>query len=68
MDDPFYISSSLVEDDEWKDEPPSHNPLATDKNDWLYYRHIYTDNLPETKQVLAIFDDVIKFRNNLLIS
>ena len=51
--------SSLVEDDQWRDEPRSYNPLAVDENDWLYYRHIYTDNLPETKTVLSFFDDFI---------
>ena len=56
----FVQVSSLVEDDRWRDEPRSYNPLAADENDWLYYLHIYTDNLPETKTVLQSFDDFIK--------
>ena len=32
----------------------------TDPGDWLYYDHIYTNNLPETRQILKEFYDLVK--------
>ena len=32
----------------------------TDPGDWLYYDHIYTNNLPETRQILKDFYDLVK--------
>ena len=33
---------------------------VTDPGDWLYYDHIYTNNLPETRQILKEFYDLVK--------
>jgi len=39
------------EDEQFRDEPLSNNPNAVDEFDWLYLDHIYTYDLPETKEV-----------------
>ncbi len=41
----------IYEDEQFRDEPPSGNPAAIDENDWKYLDHIYTYNLPETKEI-----------------
>ena len=51
---------TIWEDDRWLDEPPSGDPNAADENDWLYYNHIFTVNLPETRTILKQFYDTIK--------
>jgi glycosidase len=51
---------TIWEDDRWLDEPPSGDPNAADENDWLYYDHIYTINLPETRNILKEFYETIK--------
>ncbi len=48
----------LAEDPELRDEPLSGN--SEDPNDYGYLDHIYTMNLPETREWLAEFYDVVK--------
>lgn len=56
----FDAVATIWEDDRYLDEPESGNPAAIDENDWLYYDHIYTYNLPETRDVLGKLHQTIK--------
>ena len=50
-----------MEDQEFLDEPLSNDPDATGPDDWHYLDHIYTSNLPETREeVLKPFYNLIK--------
>ena len=48
----------LAEDEQLRDEPLSGN--TDDPNDYGYLDHIYTMNLPETREWLAEFYQVVK--------
>lgn len=50
----------IWEDVHFYDEPESGNPDVTDPNDYGYYNHIYTANLPETREILGQFHQLIK--------
>lgn len=51
----------IWEDEQLRDEPPSGNPNAIDEFDYDSLAHIYSNNLPETRDiVLAGFDRTIK--------
>jgi alpha-glucosidase len=52
--------TKLIEDDRWLDEPSANNPDVTDPGDWLYYNHMYTNNMPETRDILKEFYDLVK--------
>ncbi len=41
----------IFEDELFRDEPLSGDPSAADENDYAYLDHIYTYDLPETKDV-----------------
>ena len=51
----------MVEDESLQDEPPSGDPNAIDENDYFYLNHIYTNNLPETRDLLRDLWIHIKF-------
>lgn len=56
MIDLRYQVAYIWEDDRYLDEPPSGFPNAINEDDWWYYRHIYTYNLPGTRDnVLSEF-------------
>ncbi len=42
---------TIFEDEELRDEPLSNDPAAVDEYDWKYLDHIYTYDLPETKEI-----------------
>ncbi len=42
---------TIYEDEEFRDEPLSNDPEAVDEYDYKYLDHIYTYDLPETKQI-----------------
>lgn len=42
------------------DEPLNPNPPIDDPDDYGYYDHIYTNNLPETRDILAQMYAAIK--------
>lgn len=56
----FDAVTKLIEDENWTDEPHDEDSGVTDDGDWLYYDHIYTNNLPETRQILREFYDLVK--------
>ncbi len=47
-----------MEDEQFRDEPLSGN--TDDPNSYGYLDHIYTTNLPETREVLGEFNGLIK--------
>ena len=51
----------IWEDEQLRDEPFGNNPDCQDPDDYVCYEHIYTRNLPETKDlVLSEFYSLIK--------
>ena len=61
--DPILLSkvAFIWEDEQLRDEPPSGNPNAIDEFDYDSLSHVYSNNLPETRDiVLAGFDRTIK--------
>ena len=42
----------LVEDDQLRDELPNEDADETDEEDYSYWNHTYTTNLPETREIL----------------
>ncbi len=42
----------IFEDEQFRDEPLSGDPTASDEYDYAYLDHIYTYDLPETKDVI----------------
>ena len=42
----------LVEDDQLRDELPNEDTDETDEEDYGYWNHTYTTNLPETIEIL----------------
>jgi len=52
--------SHLIEDDGLHDEPASNNPDAVDDLDWKSLEHIYTNNLEETRSILAELTEHVK--------
>ena len=56
----FDAVTKLIEDENWPDEPHDENSGIEDSGDWLYYDHIYTNNLPETREILKEFYDLVK--------
>ena len=42
------------------DEPHDETSEITDPCDWLYYDHMYTNNQPETREILKEFYDLVK--------
>ena len=59
----FDAVTKLVEDDRWLDEPSADDPNVTDPGDWLYYDHIYTNDLPGTREILKEFYTLVKEYN-----
>ena len=51
---------TIWEDDRWLDEPPSGDPNAVDEYDYKYYDHIYTANMPQTRDILKEFYSTVK--------
>lgn len=49
-----------MEDDALRDEPSANNPDYPDPDDYFHYNHIYTQNLPETRDILAEMYQTIK--------
>lgn len=49
----------IWEDEQFLDEPLSGKP-NTNADDYAHYQHIYTANLPETRDVLSKFYNVFK--------
>ena len=45
------------------DEPHDETSEITDPGDWLYYDHIYTNNQPETREILKDFYELVKTYN-----
>ena len=56
----FDAVTKLIEDERYLDEPQDPTTGVTDPGDWLYYDHIYTNNLPETRKILKEFYDLVK--------
>ena len=52
--------SHLVEDDQLEDEPESGDPAAVDEWDWRYLEHVYTNDLPATRELLAHLTQYVK--------
>ena len=44
-----------------------NDPDITDPGDWLYYDHIYTNDMPETREILHQFYDLVKDYNSQVI-
>jgi hypothetical protein len=42
----------MWEDDRWLDEPLSSQANTTSPDDYGHYDHIYTANLPQTRELL----------------
>ena len=56
----FDAVTKLIEDERYLDEPHDESSGLTDPGDWLYYDHVYTNNLPETREILKEFYDLVK--------
>ena len=49
----------LIEDDQLRDELPNEDTDETDEEDYTYWNHTYTTNLPETREILKEFHDFL---------
>ena len=49
----------LIEDDQLRDELPNEDTDETDEEDYSYWNHTYTTNLPETREILKEFHDFL---------
>ena len=47
----------LVEDDQLRDELPNEDADETDEEDYSYWNHTYTTNLPETREISTLMGD-----------
>ena len=60
----FFFSNFLfLKKYRYLDEPHDETSEVNDPGDWLYYDHIYTNNLPETREILKEFYDLVKTYN-----
>ena len=50
----------IWEDEQLRDEPENGNPDYPNPDDYYHYDHIYTSNLPETRDVLLEMYQTIK--------
>ena len=57
---PVFQVVHMWEDDRWLDEPLSAQANFTSPDDYGHYDHIYTANLPETRDLLKQMYDVVK--------
>ncbi len=62
----LFLVLVIFEDEQFRDEPLSNNPDAVDENDWLYLDHIYTYNLPETREIAL--DEFYKTVKNFAVA
>lgn len=48
-----------MEDAQLRDELPSEDTDETDEEDYSYWNHTFTTNLPETREILKEFHDFL---------